>query len=137
MKFFSFLVVLLISVPLVEIYVLIVVGSHLGALTTVTLVVATACLGAVLLRWQGLTTLQRIQTALERKQLPAIELLEAAILLVAGALLLTPGFVTDVIGFAALLPSWRNAVANLLAARMLAGTVMQRPVIDVDFHRDP
>lgn len=137
MKFFSILVVLLVAVPLVELYVLIVVGGHLGALTTVTLVVATACLGAVLLRMQGLNTVQRIQASLERRQLPAIELLEAAMLLFAGALLLTPGFVTDVVGFAALVPRWRAALANLIAVRMVAGAVIQRPVIDVDFHRDP
>ena len=137
MKFFSTLVVLLVAVPLVELYVLIVVGGHLGALTTVALVVATACLGAVLLRMQGLNTVQRIQASLERRQLPAIELLEAAMLLFAGALLLTPGFVTDVVGFAALVPRWRAALANLIAVRMVAGAVIQRPVIDVDFHRDP
>ena len=137
MKFFSVLVVLLIAVPLVEIYLLIVVGGYLGALTTVALVVATACLGAALLRLQGIQTVQRIQAALERRQLPAIELLEAAMLVFAGALLLTPGFVTDIVGFAALVPPWRTGLASVIAARMIAGAVIQRRVIDVDFHREP
>jgi UPF0716 protein FxsA len=102
-------------IPLVEIYVLIQVGGLIGALPTVLAVVGTAVLGATLIRAQGLTTFARMRGAMDRGEVPAVEMLEAACLLVAGALLLTPGFVTDAIGFALLLPPLRRtAVVGLL-----------------------
>lgn len=104
-------------VPLAEIYVLIQVGGLIGALPTVVLVVFTAVLGAVLIRAQGLATVARMRQSLERGELPALELLEGACLLVAGALLLTPGFVTDSVGFMLLVPGLRRALIVALAAR--------------------
>ena len=102
-------------VPLAEIYVLIQVGSVIGAIPTVALVVLTAVLGAALIRAQGLATVARIRGALDRGEVPAVELLEGACLLVAGALLLTPGFVTDSVGFALLIPGLRrSAILGLL-----------------------
>ncbi len=101
-----FLVFLL--VPIIEIYLLIKVGGLIGAIPTVFLVVFTAVLGALLVRHQGLVTLQRVQALLERGELPALELLEGLVVLIAGALLLTPGFFTDTIGFLCLVPSLRR-----------------------------
>jgi len=98
MPVFRYLFLLFLLVPLVEIYFLIQVGKVIGAGWTVFFVVFTAVLGAALLRVQGLSTLNRVQRSLERGRLPAVELLEGLMLLVAGALLLTPGFVTDAIG---------------------------------------
>jgi UPF0716 protein FxsA len=112
------LFIVLVSVPLVEIYVLIQVGRVVGAGTTVALVVFTAVLGAWLLRGQGLATLARARATLDQGQLPAEELVEGLILLLAGVLLLTPGFVTDALGFAALLPPVRRTLAGALAARL-------------------
>ena len=97
-------------VPLAEIYVLIQVGSVIGALATVALVVFTAILGATLIRAQGLATVARIRASLDRGEVPAVEILEGACLLVAGALLLTPGFVTDTVGFLLLLPMLRRSM---------------------------
>ena len=94
---------------MVEIYFLIQVGSMIGALPTVFLVVFTAVLGALLLRYQGLVTLQNFQSAMGRGKLPALEIMEGMVLLVAGALLLTPGFFTDAIGFACLVPPLRRS----------------------------
>lgn len=104
------LFLLFLLVPLVEIYFLIKVGSLIGALPTVFLVVFTAVLGVLLLRYQGWVTWQRVQASLARGELPAIEMLEGMVLLIAGALLLTPGFVTDLIGFACLVPRLRRAL---------------------------
>ena len=112
---FKILFLLFLTVPLIEIYFLIQVGQHIGALSTILLCILTAALGAILLRIQGLLTLLRAREKLQRGEIPADNLLEGLILLVAGVLLLTPGFVTDVIGFLCLVPSLRS----LLALKML------------------
>jgi UPF0716 protein FxsA len=100
MSLFHWLFLIFLSVPLAEIYVLLEMGSIIGALPTVGAVVLTAVIGAGLVRVQGFSTVMRIRASLERGELPAIALLEGAFLLVAGALLLTPGFLTDALGFA-------------------------------------
>ena len=112
---FKILFLLFLTVPLVEIYFLIQVGQHIGALSTILLCILTAALGAILLRIQGILTLLRAQEKLRQGQIPADNLLEGLILLIAGILLLTPGFVTDVVGFLCLVPSLRS----LLALKML------------------
>jgi UPF0716 protein FxsA len=121
MRFSPFAVVfaLLISVPLLEIYLLISMGRVIGAGATILVVIVTAVLGAWLLRLQGLGTLARVQAASQAGQLPAVELIEGLILLVSGVLLLTPGFFTDAIGFLSLVPSIRRRLAEGLLARAL------------------
>ncbi len=119
---FKILFALFLIVPLVEIAILIEVGKVVGAAYTILLVIGTAALGAALLRQQGVSTLARVQNQLDQGHLPATELLEGLILLIAGALLLTPGFFTDVIGFIALVPALRiqfvqHMLKNFLAAR--------------------
>lgn len=111
---FSIFLLLLIIVPVIEIYFLIQVGTVIGAFSTIVLILLTAVLGAYLFRVQGLTTVQRVQASLSRGEIPAVELIEGALLLVSGALLLTPGFVTDFIGFLCLIPSLRNHVARFI-----------------------
>jgi UPF0716 protein FxsA len=110
-KPFPVLLLLFLLVPLVEIYFLIVVGGWIGALPTVALVVLTALIGAALARHQGLATLGRLQASLDRGEAPTFELLEGVLLLVGALLLLTPGFFTDAVGFACLLPPTRHALA--------------------------
>jgi len=112
---FRFLFILFLLVPLVEIFFLIQVGQVIGAGWTIFLVVATAVIGAFLLRLQGFQTLHRAQTTLQQGQLPATEMMEGLCLLVSGALLLTPGFVTDTMGFLLLVPPMRQ----LLIGKML------------------
>ncbi|MEN8763145.1 MAG: FxsA family protein [Thiogranum sp.] len=104
------LFLLFLLVPLVEIYFLIKVGSVIGAVPTIALVVFTALLGAMLLRFQGLVTLTRSRQVMAQGQLPALEMLEGVLLVFAGALLLTPGFFTDAIGFIFLVPPFRQAL---------------------------
>ena len=107
-------------VPLVEIYILIQVGQVIGALWTVFFVVLTAVIGVQLLKSQGLSTLSRAQQKMHQGELPAEELLEGMALLLAGAFLLTPGFVTDTFGFVLLFPPGRAMIIASLAKRMLA-----------------
>ncbi len=100
--------------PLIEMVVLIKVGQRIGALTTVGLVVFTAAVGLALLRREGLSTLLRAQSRLNSGQVPAQELIEGILLAAGGALLLTPGFVTDAIGFICLIPPSRKWLAGSL-----------------------
>ena len=104
-----------IGVPIVEIAVFIEVGGVLGLWPTLGLVVLTAVLGTWQLRAQGLATLMRAREQVERGALPTRELFDGACLLVAGALLLTPGFVTDAAGFLLFFPPVRDLLLGLLA----------------------
>jgi len=123
---FSSFLLLLIIVPVVEIYFLIQVGSAIGAFPTVLLVVATAVLGAFLFRQQGMSTFQRVQASLARGEIPATEMIEGAMLLVCGGLLLTPGFVTDAVGFACLVPALRRKLAlSILESSIVSNASFQ------------
>jgi len=108
------LFLLFLLIPFVEIWALIKVGVVIGAGWTILLVVATAVIGAALVRSQGLSTISRIQQELAAGGLPADELLQGVFLIVSGALLVTPGFFTDTIGFALLVPAVRRALARRL-----------------------
>ena len=98
---------LFIGIPLIEIYLFIQVGGAIGVWSTIGLVILTAFIGTALLRQQGLATLARAQSELDRQQLPVRELFDGVCLLVGGLLLLTPGFLTDALGFALLIPPLR------------------------------
>ena len=114
---FRWLFAAFLIVPLIEIYLLLTVGSYLGVLPTVALIIFTAVLGVVLIRIQGLLTLYRIQEKLRRGEPPAGELLTGAALLLAGALLLLPGFFTDTLGFLLLLPPVRRQLFARVVSR--------------------
>ena len=95
-------------VPIVEMWILIEVGGWIGALPTIALVVLTATLGLSLLKRQGISTLVRARRKMDEGSIPASELVSGVMIAVGGALLLTPGFVTDAIGFALLIPQTRQ-----------------------------
>ena len=122
---FRWLFAAFLIVPLLEVYLLLNIGSIIGVVPTVALIVFTATLGVVLIRIQGLMTIARLQEKLQRHELPAEELLAGAALLVAGALLLTPGFFTDTIGFLLLVPSVRRFLAAKAAARWVRQVVVE------------
>ena len=103
-----FLLFLLLCVPILEIYLLILVGKTLGIFLTLLLLFLTAIFGAYLLRTQGLALLLNIQKLLNHGQLPTQELLEAVCILIGGILLLTPGFFTDFLGMMCLFPYSRQ-----------------------------
>lgn len=111
--------IIFIAVPLIEMIILIQVGGLIGAIPTVALVVLTATLGIWLLKLEGLATLARVQEKLDQGQIPETELLEGIMLLVGGALLLTPGFITDAMGFICLLPGLRRPLARWIIHRGL------------------
>jgi len=113
---------LFIIIPLVELYVIIAVGEHIGAFWTVILVLLTAVIGVNLLRMQGMSTLMRAQRNMAQGAIPAMEMIEGIALAVAGVLLITPGFITDSIGFLLLLPASRQAVIRYIMARSTVHT---------------
>lgn len=107
-----------ILMPILELILLIKVGSFIGVFPTIAIVLVTAVLGVSLLRREGISTLGKAQQRLEAGEMPAGELIEGALLVVSGAFLLTPGFITDSIGFACLLPALRQRMAGYLIQRM-------------------
>ena len=109
---------LLLFTPLIEIFILIEIGSVIGAVPTIGLCILTALLGAALLRHQGIRTLQRARTNLDRGTVPALEMLEGVALAVGGLLLMTPGFFTDAIGFACLIPFTRRLLVGMVLKRV-------------------
>jgi len=107
-----YILILFILMPIIEIGVLIQVGSSIGLFSTLAIVVLTAVVGTAMLRQQGMKTMINARSRLQSGQMPAIEMLEGVLLLIGGVLLLTPGFVTDAIGFACLLPFTRRWLAQ-------------------------
>ncbi|PCH58922.1 MAG: hypothetical protein COC19_08105 [SAR86 cluster bacterium] len=106
-----FIMVFFIAVPLLEMMLLFRVSDEIGGLSTIMLVVLTAVIGVQVLKRQGLSTLIRANARLQSGQIPAQEIVEGMMLAGAGALLLTPGFITDFIGFALLTPPLRRVLA--------------------------
>ena len=120
------LFLLFIIMPILEMVILIKVGSMIGALYTIALVLLTAIIGISLLKHQGLQTLISANQKMRTGQMPVGEIGEGLMLAVAGALLLTPGFVTDTVGFLLLTPGVRQLLIHSVVARLLkAGNVVE------------
>lgn len=119
-------------IPFIEIYFLIKIGSYLGAFNTVIIVILTAFFGALLARYQGFQTMLRVRESLERGEMPAEELIDALLILLAGIVLLTPGFFTDLAGLMILIPSTRLMFKRWLRKKFDAWSSQKR--IDVTFH---
>jgi len=106
-----------IIVPLVELFILLKIGSHIGALNTLLLVVLTALLGTLLVRLEGLRTLRQIQSSLSQGQIPAEELIDGVLIFAGGILLLTPGVLTDLCALILLFPYTRMHFKRWLRRR--------------------
>lgn len=134
---------LFVGIPLLELYLLIQVGSEIGALPTIGLTILTALIGGILVRMQGFAVLMRVRGAMARDEVPALDMLEGALLLVAGLMLLLPGFFTDAVGFLLLVPALRRWLV-LRYVRIVPHTVEGYArgedsgprVIEGDFHRE-
>lgn len=136
------LFVLFIVIPLIEIWGILQVGAMVGAGWTLMLIILSALIGSVLLRQQGLHTLFRARQRLDQGELPLQELLEGLLLAISGALLLTPGFFTDLVGLSLLVPPVRLALIRHLASRVeiRAAYASSRSggstTIEGEFHRE-
>jgi UPF0716 protein FxsA len=145
-----FLLLLFIATPIAEIAVFIQAGNYFGLWPTIMAIITTALLGAALLRWQGLAPLARAQHGPQRNELPVAACSPGLCLLAAGALLLTPGFITDTFGFLLFAPPFRRLLGALLRRVLESrGTVWMNgqntgprrgqnggggPIIDGEFH---
>ena len=116
---FIVLFLIFVLVPAIEIYILIAVGEQLGAISTIALVKFTAAVGASLVRSQGVQTLMAAQQKIQQGQQPGQEMVEALMLVVAGILLVTPGFMTDIFGLLILTPVTRKIFANYLLTKLV------------------
>lgn len=122
---FSLLLIVFIGVPIAEIALFIEVGGEIGLLPTLLACVVTAALGAWLARTQGASVLRQVQSRIWRGEVPAAELVDAVMIMVAGVVLMTPGFVTDAVGLLLLFPPTR-ALARGLVLRRIADRVARR-----------
>lgn len=135
------LLIAFIAVPLIEIALFIEVGGAIGLWPTLAVVVLTAVIGTALLRRQGLAEMNRLRAALDGHGDPSAPLVHGAMILFAGALLLTPGFFTDAVGFALLLPPVRNFVFARIRERIVVhgtrggdgGTPARPDIIEGDY----
>jgi UPF0716 protein FxsA len=132
-----FLFLLLLGIPLIELYFLIQVGTQIGAFPTIFLTVFTALLGGWMVRKQGFSTLLRVQQSMHQGEIPAFEMMEGAVLLICGFLLLLPGFVTDAVGFLLLIPVLRRwlLITGLRRAGMLRSAASQQSEGPAQKHR--
>ena len=106
---------LIILVPILEIYLFIKIGSQIGAFTTISLIFFTAIVGVYYARYEGLNTLKSGVSQLYKNQMPLFELMSGAALAVAAFLLILPGFATDLLGFLIIFPFTRKIIFNLLS----------------------
>ena len=114
MKVIQILFLIVLIVPFAEIYILLEVGGLIGAFPTIFLVVLTAVMGSWLLKQQGFSTFKRCQDNIKQGVIPAYEMIEGPIILLGAVLLLTPGFITDILGLACLIPSLRKRLAQYI-----------------------
>jgi len=118
---FGRLLLLFVFLPMIELYLLIILGSRIGPMPTIGLIVLTGILGATLTRQQGVSTLAKIQNELKQGRAPTQELVEGAMIVVGGLVLLTPGILTDIFGFAMMVPSIRKSLAKQFNVRIPKG----------------
>ena len=110
---------LFVGIPLLELYVLSLVEDRIGLLNTLGLVVATGLLGAAVMKRQGAEVWRSAQTRLARGEIPAEEIMGGMMVLVGGALMITPGIITDVVGFLLMAPPIRGLVVSAWAPKVL------------------
>ena len=108
---------LIILIPILEIYLFIKIGSQIGAFTTISLIFVTAIIGILYVRYEGLNTLRSGLSQLYKNQMPLFELMSGAALAVAAFLLILPGFATDILGFLIIFPLTRKIIFHLFAQR--------------------
>ena len=119
---FRFVPFLLLFIPILEITVFILVGGQIGVVATLVMILVTAILGSILLRIQGFATLNSIQMKAHSGEIPGKELVSGVMIMIAGVLLLTPGFVTDGIGFLLFFPPFRQFLWSSIASKVVIKT---------------
>ena len=126
-----FLVIIL--VPIIEIYLLIKIGSQIGAITTIFLILTTAVVGVYYAKYEGINTLRSGFIQLSKNEAPAFEILSGAAIAFAALLLIVPGFVTDIIGFSLIFPPSRKLIFKNLSKKFSKKENLKKDYIDGDF----
>lgn len=129
------LALVFVVVPFVELFVIVQVGQAIGVLDTVALLVVVSVVGAWLVKREGIGVLRRAQRQLASGHLPAVELIDAVLVLFAGALLVTPGFLSDVLGVLLLVPPVRAAVRRVVRRRLMRSIAFVGPPKRYDFEQ--
>ena len=123
----------IILVPIIEIYLFIKIGSHIGAFNTISLIFITAIIGVIYARFEGLNTLRSGFSQLVKNELPAYEIISGAAIAFAALLLIVPGFATDILGFFLILPFTRRLILGKFSKKFNKETSFKKPYIDGDF----
>jgi len=124
---------LIILIPIVEIYLFIKIGSQIGAFTTISLIFVTAIIGVYYARYEGLNTLKSGVTQLYKNQMPLFELMSGAALAVAALLLILPGFATDLLGFLIIFPLTRKILFQLLSRKTKSEVHIKDDLIEGEY----
>ncbi len=124
---------LIIFVPLIEIYLFIKIGSQIGAFNTISLILLTALLGVWYARYEGFNTLRSGIAQILRNELPLYEILSGAALAMAALLLIIPGFATDILGFLIVFPLTRKLIFGKLLKNFKEETKIKKPYIEGEF----
>ena len=125
--------ILIIGIPLIEIYLFIKIGSQIGALNTILLIFATAIIGIYYARYEGLNTLKSGFAQLSKNETPAYEVISGAAIAFAALLLIIPGFATDIIGFLLIFPVSRKFIFNKISKKIRQKKSEKNNFIDGDF----
>ena len=137
---FQRLLVLFVIVPLIELVVLIKIGKIIGVGNTILIVVVTGVVGAAFARQQGAGILLNIRSSLARGEIPGAEMMQGVMILVGGIFLITPGFLTDLVGFLLLIPVTRMVAAHFLMSyfrkRFEQGNIRVQTIDDIDNNQD-
>ena len=123
----------IIFIPIIEIYLFIKIGSHIGAFNTISLIFVTAIIGVIYARFEGLNTLRSGFSQLVKNELPAYEIISGAAIAFAALLLIIPGFATDILGFFLILPFTRRLIFGKFSKKFNKETNFKKPYIDGDF----
>ena len=124
---------LIILIPILEIYLFIKIGSQIGAFTTISLIFVTAIIGVYYARYEGLNTLKSGVTQIYKNQMPLFELMSGAALAVAAFLLILPGFATDLLGFLIIFPLTRKIIFQLLSKKTKSEVHIKDDLIEGEY----
>ena len=127
------ILLLIILVPIIEIYLLIKIGSQIGALTTILLIFTTAILGVYYAKYEGLNTLKSGFVQLSKNEAPAYEVISGAAIAFAALLLIVPGFVTDILGFLLIFPITRKIIFERMSKKFKYKTKEKNNFIDGEY----
>ena len=127
------IILLIILIPVIEIYLFIKIGSQIGAITTILLIFATAIIGIYYAKYEGLNTLKSGFIQISKNKKPTFEIISGAAIAFSALLLIIPGFATDILGFLIIFPITRKFFVNIFASRLNEEKTQKNNFIDGDF----